>query len=46
MLVDYGDVVLHVFQAAERGLYDIERLWANAPRWNYEEGSDKEHASV
>ena len=27
ILVDYGDVVLHIFQQEARGLYDIERLW-------------------
>lgn len=27
VLVDYGDVVLHIFQQEARGFYDIERLW-------------------
>jgi ribosome-associated protein len=38
-LLDYGDVVVHVFQKATRELYDLERLWAEAPRWTYEGGS-------
>ncbi|HLV60381.1 MAG TPA: ribosome silencing factor [Fredinandcohnia sp.] len=32
VLVDYGDVVVHVFYEQTRGLYDIEGLWAEAPR--------------
>jgi len=27
ILVDYGEVVLHIFQQEARGFYDIERLW-------------------
>ena len=38
-LLDYGDVVVHVFQKATRELYDLERLWADAPRWTYDAGS-------
>jgi ribosome-associated protein len=38
-LLDFGDVVVHVFQKATRELYDLERLWAEAPRWTYNVGS-------
>ncbi|HLT57147.1 MAG TPA: ribosome silencing factor [Limnochordales bacterium] len=32
VLLDYGGVVVHVFHHAEREYYDLERLWADAPR--------------
>lgn len=32
LLHDYGDAVLHVFAPEGRELYDLERLWADAPR--------------
>ncbi len=32
ILMDYGDVVVHVFYVPVRAFYDLERLWARAPR--------------
>ncbi|HYG69135.1 MAG TPA: ribosome silencing factor [Anaeromyxobacteraceae bacterium] len=32
ILVDFGDVVAHVFNRESRGFYDLEGLWADAPR--------------
>jgi ribosome-associated protein len=31
VLLDYVDVVVHVFAQEERGYYDLERLWRDAP---------------
>ncbi len=32
LLLDYGDLVVHVFQPAEREFYRLEKLWGDAPR--------------
>lgn len=32
LLVDFDDVVLHVFQESARVFYDLEGLWRDAPR--------------
>jgi ribosome-associated protein len=32
LLLDYVDVVVHVFGEEERDYYDLERLWSDAPR--------------
>ena len=32
VLMDYGDVIVHVFYEPTREFYDIERLWSDAPR--------------
>ena len=38
VLLDYGDVVVHVFQEDTRQLYDIEGLWMDASRVVMPEG--------
>ena len=35
-LLDFGEVVVHVFHEPVREYYDIERLWADAPRLDLE----------
>ncbi|MFU8841366.1 MAG: ribosome silencing factor [Nitriliruptoraceae bacterium] len=32
VLLDYGDLVCHLFLAEQRGIYALERLWADVPR--------------
>ena len=37
VLLDTGDVVVHIFQQDAREFYDVDRLWADAPRIKVEE---------
>jgi len=31
VVIDYGDLVVHIFQPEARIFYDLERLWSKAP---------------
>lgn len=35
ILMDYGDVVVHVFDDQTRQYYALEKLWADAPRVSF-----------
>lgn len=37
VLLDYVDVVVHVFADEEREYYDLERLWRDAPRQSWQD---------
>ena len=32
VLIDYGDIVIHIFNQETRGYYDLEKFWIDAPR--------------
>lgn len=32
VLLDFGDVIVHCFGKHERAFYELDRLWADAPR--------------
>lgn len=36
ILLDYGDMVVHVFDQETRDYYQLERLWADAPVIEFE----------
>jgi ribosome-associated protein len=37
VLMDYGDIVVHLFYQPVREFYDLEGLWVEAPRVNLED---------
>ena len=37
VLVDFGDIIVHIFQAEAREFYSLERLWGDAARIKWEE---------
>jgi len=39
VLLDFGDLVVHVFQPEERAFYRLETLWGDAPRLDLPGGS-------
>jgi ribosome-associated protein len=32
IVIDYSDVVVHIFHEQKRGYYSLEDLWSDAPR--------------
>lgn len=38
VLLDYGDVVVHVFHAEQRDVFQLERLWGDVPKRDPESG--------
>jgi ribosome-associated protein len=41
ILMDYADIIVHVFYEPVRDFYDIERLWSDAPKMEIENDTDK-----
>lgn len=41
VLIDFGEVVVHLFYEPVREFYDLEGLWAEAPRIDLEEETDR-----
>lgn len=37
VILDYGDIVVHIFQTPYRAFYRLEDLWADAERTAYED---------
>jgi len=37
VLMDYGDIIVHIFSRETRDFYELERFWIDAPRVPFEE---------
>ena len=41
ILMDYADIIVHVFYEPVRDFYDMERLWSDAPRMEIDNDADR-----
>lgn len=37
ILLDFGDIIVHIFYKEDRGFYNLERLWADAVSINIDD---------
>jgi len=45
ILMDYGDLIVHVFMPDRRDFFNLERLWGDVPRWDVTEKPKKKRTS-
>ena len=41
VLLDYVDVVIHIFRTSERDYYSLDKLWSDAPSWEITDAPEK-----
>ncbi|MBU1194825.1 MAG: ribosome silencing factor [Proteobacteria bacterium] len=42
-LLDYGDIVIHIFESEAKSFYDLEGFWADAPVFDLSEFDNMTH---
>ncbi len=42
ILLDYGDIIVHLFQPTPRDFYSLERLWGDSAKIRWEEPAQTE----
>ena len=45
VLLDFGPFVAHVFHQDTRSFYEIERLWSDVPRLEFDDAPDASHSA-
>jgi ribosome-associated protein len=45
ILMDYQDLIVHIFTRDRREFFNLERLWGDSPRWEVEEKPKKKRSS-
>lgn len=46
VLLDYVDLVVHIFDPEKRAFYDLERLWNDAPRFEVDSEASEEDVAA
>ena len=46
LLLDFADIIVHVFHEEDRAYYELERLWKDAPSVRWEQPAAKAKAKV
>ncbi|HJT37143.1 MAG TPA: ribosome silencing factor [Actinomycetota bacterium] len=46
LLLDYADIIVHVFHEEDRAYYELERLWKDAPEVQWEPAPSKTRATT
>ena len=46
IVLDFGDFVVHAFTVEQRAVYDLERLWGDAPRHEFVDPATPRDAAI